>query len=213
MRHCFKNQKAAKAGCSNLAENFWSVVTKFSHHKGLNQDHSDHHELSNKAASIRIGVGNVEKAHNQVSAKLGLPISSMARKHHALRQIEMNKKKSYHRSDRSKKKRLIAKITRLHKMGQVEWKRCHRSGKVPLQEDAKSNIGGGGGKTARKPPTCGICKQIGHTRRQCQMPHTLKQSVAEFIDYDDLSCINDCQMRQQKWTTKDFDLVPSEEWL
>ena len=78
--------KVAKAGCSNLAENFWSVVTKFSHHKGINQDHSDHFEVSNKAAFIRIGNGNVEKAHDQVSAKLGLPISLMARKHHVLRQ-------------------------------------------------------------------------------------------------------------------------------
>ena len=47
--------KASRAGCSNLAENFWSVATKFSHHEGINQDHSDHYEVSNKAAFIRIG--------------------------------------------------------------------------------------------------------------------------------------------------------------
>jgi hypothetical protein len=75
--------KASRARCSNLAENFWSVITKFSHHKGINQDHSDHYKVSNKAAFIRIGDGNVEKAHDQVSARLSLPISSMARKHHA----------------------------------------------------------------------------------------------------------------------------------
>ena len=90
--------KTAMAGCSNLAENVWSVVTKFSHHKGINHDHSDHYDVSNKAAFIRIGVGNVEKANDQVFAKLGLPISSMARKHHAMRQTKMNKKKIYHQS-------------------------------------------------------------------------------------------------------------------
>jgi hypothetical protein len=54
----------------------------------------------------------------------------------------MNKNKLYQKSDSAKKIRTIAKITRLHKMGKVERKKCHRSGKVPLHEDAKSNVGG-----------------------------------------------------------------------
>ena len=112
-----------------------------------------------------------------------------------------------------KEKQLIAKITRLHKMGQVEQKNCHRSRKVLLHEDAKSNLGGGGKKRTRKSPTHGICKQIGHTRQQCQMPPTLKRSGAESIDYTDSTAINDCQMREQKGSAKGLDVVPSEDWL
>ena len=99
--------KAAKEGCSNLAESFWSVVTKFSHHNGVNQDHSDHYEVSNRLAFIRIGIGNVEKAHGQVSAKLGLPISSMARKHHALQQSKRNKNKIYQSLSVQRKHKLL----------------------------------------------------------------------------------------------------------
>jgi hypothetical protein len=56
--------KISKGGCSNLAENFWSVATKFSQGKRLSQDHSDHYEVSNETAFIRIGAGNVQKTHD-----------------------------------------------------------------------------------------------------------------------------------------------------
>jgi hypothetical protein len=116
--------KAAIGECSNLAENFWSVVTKFSNHKGINQDHSDHYEVSNKAAFIRIRVGNVEKAHDQESAKLGIPISSMARKHHALRQTKMNNNKSYHSSKQS--------VLSLRVLDCTRWVRLNRTGAIEV---------------------------------------------------------------------------------
>ncbi len=139
--HCHRNQKSVstrnqsikllRGGCSNLAENFWSVVTKFSHHKGINQDHSDHYKVSNKAAFIRIGVGNVEKAHDQVPAKLGLPISSMPEKHHALRYTKMNKNKIYHQRKQAKKNVLLLRLldcirwVRLNGRSAIKAERCH----------------------------------------------------------------------------------------
>ena len=107
----------------------------------------------------------------------------------------------------------IAKMTRLHKISKVEQKKCHRSGKVPLHKDAKSNVGGDGHESARKPPTCGICKQIGHTHQHCQMPPTLKQPNVELVHFDDLSWVNDFQMIQPNQMETDTDFVAMEDWL
>jgi hypothetical protein len=57
-------------------------VTKFCNGKRLNQDATDHYKVSNKIACIWIGDGNIKKAHDKVSMKLGLSVSSMTTKHH-----------------------------------------------------------------------------------------------------------------------------------
>ena len=92
----------ARRGCSNGAENIWSVVTEFSNGKHLNQDATDHYEVSNKIACIWIGDGNVEKAHNEVSIKLDPLVSSLATKHHIAQHLNMNKKKAYNNTPKSK---------------------------------------------------------------------------------------------------------------
>jgi hypothetical protein len=127
----------ARRGCSNGAENIWSVVTKFSNGKRLNQDATDHYEVSNKIACIRIGDGNVEKAHDEVSVKLGLSVSSLETKHHIARQLKMNKKKAYNKTPKAMGRQLVAKMSCFHKMGLVDAKTSHQNGKVPLHEDAK----------------------------------------------------------------------------
>jgi hypothetical protein len=102
----------------------------------------------------------------------------------------------------------------LHKIGKVEQENCHSSGKVPCHKDAKSNVGGGGGqKSDRKLPTCRICKQIGHTQWHYQLPPTSKGLSTELVDYDNLSWVNECQIRQPKQTEKALDLVATEDWL
>ena len=124
---------------------------------------------------------------DEISVKLCLSTTSTLRKHHALRQSKMNKKRKYKQSDLSKNKRLIAKMTCLHKMGLIEKTKCHRSGKVPLNEDVKSWVGVSSCESSgyRKPTSCFTCIQVGHTWAQCVMPPVSKQSKAVFVLFDD----------------------------
>jgi len=68
--------KIAGGGCSNLSENSWGVGTKFSEGKRLNFDHTDAYIISNKLTFCRIGVENIEDTHDNVSARLGLNVTS-----------------------------------------------------------------------------------------------------------------------------------------
>ena len=60
--------KIAGGGCSNLSDNFWGICIKFSKGKHLNLDHTDAYILCNKLTFCRIGEGNTEKTHDNVSA-------------------------------------------------------------------------------------------------------------------------------------------------
>jgi hypothetical protein len=70
----------------------------------------------------------------------------------------------YNETDAAKGKRLIAMMTCLHKLGMVETIKCHKSGKVPLKEDAKLWVGVTSCEKSgyHKPPSCSICKHVGH---------------------------------------------------
>ena len=68
--------KIAGGGCSNLSENFWGAATKFSEGKHLNFDHTDAYISCNKLTLCRIGERNIEKTHDNVSAQLGLRVTS-----------------------------------------------------------------------------------------------------------------------------------------
>jgi hypothetical protein len=98
-------------------------------------------------------------------------------------------------------------------MGKVERKKCHQSGKVPLHEDAKSNVGGDCHKIAKKPPTCGICKQKGHTSQHCLMPPTLKRPNVELVEFDDLTSLKIFQAVQPKQKQTKTDFVAAEDWI
>ena len=66
-------------------------------------------------------------------------------------------------------------MTRAHKMGKTESAQCHKSNKVPLDEDAKSVVVKDSKKSnVKKLSICGNCKQFGHTRAQCVMPPNSK---------------------------------------
>ena len=68
-------KKIAHGGCSNLSENFWNMNTKFSESNRLNEDLTDHCEVTNKLSFCRKGDGNAAQTHNQVSSCLGLSIA------------------------------------------------------------------------------------------------------------------------------------------
>ncbi|KAL7528573.1 hypothetical protein ACHAXR_002515 [Thalassiosira sp. AJA248-18] len=67
---------SASGGCSNLSESFWNIVTKWSEGKRLCQDHTDHYIRSNEITFCRIGSGNIERTHDQLSERLGLAVTS-----------------------------------------------------------------------------------------------------------------------------------------
>ncbi len=152
--------------------------------------------------------------HDKVSARLGLPISSTSIRHHAQRQSRMNKKMKYEQSDWSKEKRLIAKMTCLHKMGLVTKDKCHKSGKVSLKEDSKSCVGVISCEKCGycKPPSCSICKQVGHNRTQCLiMPPMLNRSKAELVSFDNDDMI---ELWLHKSNKKEMGfMVSAEKWI
>ena len=133
--------KIAGGGCSNLSENFWGVTTKFSEGKRLNFDHKDAYITCNKLTFCRIGVGNIENTHDDVSARLDLSMTSPE----SVSLTRAGKKRAREtlrqRLDSYKQSRIFAKLSKDHRMGKVDARKLHRSGKVPLTESAKSKVG------------------------------------------------------------------------
>ena len=78
-----------------ICQNFWSVVTKFSKGKWLNQDHKDHYQNSNKLTFCRIGDGNIEQTHIQVFTSLALPITPPELKHQSVAEMKRKWNKEY----------------------------------------------------------------------------------------------------------------------
>ena len=99
----------------------------------------------------------------------------------------MNKKKTYNKIPKAKGRWLLANMSHFHNMGLVlvDAKTSNQCGQVPLHEDAKSVVGGvevaGGNTVAQRPPTCFICKQVGHNQRQCLMSPMSNRSKAELV--------------------------------
>jgi hypothetical protein len=113
-------------------------------------------------------------------------------------------------SQQAKDRRTICKMTRAHKMGKTESAQCHKSNKVPLDEDAKSLVVKDSTKsTVKKLSTCGNCKQLGHTRTQCFMPPNSKRSRAVLVDFDDF----DGECRPSKRKKKGPDLIAVDDWI
>ena len=160
--------RIAAGGCSNLSENFWSTVTKFSEGKRLCVDLTDAWEVINKLKFCRMGEGNVEKTNNDVARKLCLPVTTPERKFRVRAKKKRNAMKARQQTDRYKHLRAFAKMTREKRMGKEDSKKAHRSGKVPLGESAKysseKNV------KQRKPTRCSMCKQVGHQTGGCKMP-------------------------------------------
>ena len=117
--------KIAGGGCSNLSENFWGVGTKFSKEKRLNFDHTDAYIISNKLTFCRIGVGNIEDTHDNVSARLGLNVTSPECAYLTSAGKKRAREKIRQRSDAYKQSRIFAKLSKDHRMGKVDACKLH----------------------------------------------------------------------------------------
>jgi len=206
--------KIAGGGCSNLSENFWGVTTKFSEGKRLNLDHTDAYISCNKLTFCRIGEGNIEKTHDNVSARLGLSVTSPESTYLGIAAKKRSREKIRQTSARYKQSRTFAKLSKDHRMGKVDAKSLHRSGKVLLTECAKSSVGINKKLDPKKPPTCSICKGTGHRSNACKLPLDNKRRVAELVDIsvECLHVVDTCVIRASK-RRKPMDLVPIDDWI
>ena len=205
-------EKLALGGCSNLSENFWGMNTKFSEGKRLNQDHSDLWEIINYLSFCRKGDGNIDNTHDEVSEKLSLPITSPELRHQKIfgkkRKYDQHRQatEDYHRT------RTLAKISKAYKMGKLEAKKCHKSGKVPLGESAKSSVGDAKVEKAKAPRCCGSCNQPGHTVVRCKMPQAPKAQPTGLFDWDidALSLADELNIQPKK---AKLNLLAAEDWV
>jgi len=74
---CYRNSKLATTSTEEPQSAMMvRVTTKFSEGKQLNLNHTDAYIACNKLAFCRIGEGNIEKIHDNGSARLGLGVTS-----------------------------------------------------------------------------------------------------------------------------------------
>ena len=176
--------KVAGGGCSNLSENFWSTLVKFTEGKRLNYDHTDAWEIMNMLCFCRKGEGNIRKTNGQVLEKVGVQIKSPQTKYQGLAEKKNAGVRKIQSSPKFKATRSRSKMTRAHLTGKIDAKKMHKSGKVPLSESAKSSIGPKAAKKTRGPKQCSNCKQFGHNVTDCPMPVAAKRSRADLVDFD-----------------------------
>ena len=112
--------KIAGGGCSNLSENSWGICTKFSEGKRLNFDHMDAYITCNKLTFCCIGVGNIGDIHNNVSARLGLSVTSPECAYLTSAGKKRARENLRQRSDSYKQLRIFAKLSKDHRMGNVD---------------------------------------------------------------------------------------------
>ena len=180
-------------GDSNLSEHFFGQNVIFTEGKRLNMDHDDGWEKVNMLSFCRIGEGNIEKTHDQVSEKLSLPVHATEVKHQEMERKVAECRRKCQRSEKFKNRRKNSKMRREFITGKADAQKRHKSGKVPLTESAKSNAGGSAGKKKKGGPRkCSKCHQPGHISSGCKMPPARKRPAAALVDFD-LRTINQCR--------------------
>lgn len=199
--------KIASGGCSNLSESFWNQTTKWTEGKRLNLDHTDAYIVANQITFCRIGDGNVEKTHDEVSEQMGLNVTSSQKKYQAKAQKERARIKKSQQMEEFKERRCFAKLSKTDCMGKEDAKKAHRSGKVSIEECAKSNVEKIEDSKKRRPVTCTNCKLIGHNASKCKLPKCTKHS-ADLVDFDLQDFETTASARKRK-----LSLLSAEEWL
>ena len=69
------------------------------------------------------------------------------------------------------------------RMGKVDAKKAHKSGKVPMGVSMTSAVGAAAmTKKEKCPPTCSICGVMGHKSNTCKMPQESKRRARDLVD-------------------------------
>ena len=142
-----------------------------------------------------------------MSARLGLNVTVPECTYLTSAGKKRAREKIRQRSANYKSSRIFAKLSKDHRMGKVDARKLHRSGKVPLTESAKS-------KAPRKVSTCSICKQLGHRSNNCRMPPESKRPNIEqcHIDIDTMHLADRMGIKAAK-RHKQLDLVSFDDWI
>ena len=103
---------------------------------------------------------------------------------------------------------MLSKVLKLARTGKEDAKKAHRSGKVPVEECAKSCIAKIKKDHKRKQPTCSNCKVMGHNASNCPLPKYKKRPNVDLTTYD----MNDLEIKVLAKKRK-LDFVTAEEWI
>lgn len=200
--------KIASGGCSNLSKSFWNQTTKFTEGKRLNSDHTDAYITTKKLTFCRVGEGNVEKTHDEVTEQMSLKITTPQVKYQIKAQAERDRIKKSQQTEEFKERRCFAKYSKTGQMGKEDTKKAHRSGKVSIEECAKSNMEKIEGSKRKRPVTCTNCKLAGHNALRCKMPKCTKRSNVDLIDFD----VEDFEIKEPLKKRK-LNFLAAGEWL
>lgn len=92
-------------------------------------------------------------------------------------------------------------------MGKEDAKKSHKSGKVSVEECARSNIKNiESGKS--RIVTCSNCKLAGHNSLKCKLPKCRNRSDVDLVDFD----VSDFDVRSPPKKQK-LDLVSADDWI
>ena len=148
---------------SNLCENYFSCLIKFSEGKRLNLGQTNSWSV---LAHFVVGLKSTLDFSSYMLDQFGVMQSEirMARRLAMTRKREQSKNRK--QSERYREQRHVSKMIQAKRMGKDAAKSsAHRSGKLNSKNDCKST-----GKK-RRSPACSVCREEGHTARECAEPH------------------------------------------
>ena len=160
---------------SNVCENYFSVLTKYSHGKRLNGNFTDTWRV--QQAVVAGMIGN-HKFVLEAMETLGVEQNEIRKRSSGKLIKRKLYQKKYHASDKQQKRRRLSDQVRAHALGKIEnSKNRHQPDKVKPGENvasarkAASKLAGKKTKARKQKTTkCGNCNQIGHNKTECQEP-------------------------------------------
>ena len=150
----------------NVCENFFSVLTKFSHGKRKNGDFTDTWRVQ---CLVVCGLISNPNFVNEIMESMGVSQNEIRTK--SIEKLNALKiyQKSYHANERQKNRRSLLQQVRQHALGKVKSsKNRHKTDKVKPSETVDSNRPKIKKKKNKiKSTKCGNCAMIGHSRNEC----------------------------------------------
>ena len=148
---------------SNVCENYFSMLSKFTNGKRKNVDFSD---LWRVQQAMVCGLKSNANFTSDILEKMGVLNSIIRENYMKQKNSEKVFQQHYHKSDKQIERRKMATQVRNHLLNKNQNNSGrHQTDKVkPTETSDKSK------KRPRKESKCGNCGRIGHTRTKCVEP-------------------------------------------
>ena len=155
----------SKVMSSNLCENYYSCLTKYTEGKRLNVDFSDTWRVQQAFVAGLMGNNNLM---NEIKNKIGVESNKISIVH----TLRINKEKAYQRiyhwSEKQIKRRQATKQVRAHQLMKNEGKSGkHRSEKLKSTDTFAKLVSDSVKIKPVKESKCSNCGEIGHTTGNC----------------------------------------------